>query len=130
MGSSYCFLKILLENGTEIIYEGEDGATPMFTTPRCAEKKLNAIDSLDAFLAFLNACKEEDYDDNSSIAFYKSLESIQSIDEIKSIFLDYGEIFDLGDYYGGSIEYHFKDKHFKKSSKPDKEWLSEVEGLF
>ena len=73
---------------------------------------------------------EANYDDNSSIAFYKSLESIQSIDEIKSIFLDYGEIFDLGDYYGGSMEYNFKDKHFKRSGKPNKEWLSEVEDLF
>ena len=130
--SSYCVMTVTLKNKNTITFEGEDGATPWFTTPRNANKKLLEIKSVDDLRKFIDACCEEpDLDACGIPEFYSEIKQIDSIDDVETISLEFAEFSSEDfDYYGGSFEYNFDTNEFKKTSKPDKAWLKEMREIY
>lgn len=129
--SSYCIMQVNLKSGKEITFVGEDGETPVFTeVPKDAKKRLTTMCSVEELVAFLEACKN-DATDNRSELFFDAVKNIEDIQNVASLFLDFGEFYtDDGDYYGGGFDFEFETKKYKKRNKPDKEWLEDIMEMY
>ena len=126
--SSYCFMTISLKDKTSIDFVGEDGATPTFQTAANAKKRLEAITSIAQLVEFLDDCCD---DSEAAADFFSQVNAIDGLENVTDVFLEFGEFFsEDADYYGGSFQFNFKTKTFKKTNKPDKDWLEDMFDIY
>ena len=126
--SSYCCMVVSMKDKTTIDYVGEDGDMPVFETPKNAKKSLTAISNISEFIAFLEDCCTDTY---AASLFFDRVKAIDDLDKVASVYLEFGEFSTEDcDYYGGSFNYDFESKAFKKRNQPNKDWLEDMMDMY
>ena len=133
--SSYCIMVIKCKDREEITFEIEDGEEVPYAEPETKKSlisSMSSIKSIHELVLFLKSCEAEEFEDDRPYEideFYSKIEQIDSIDEIKSVELSFGEFFE-GDFDGGSFEYDFETGEGKVSHKPDDDFVEEMLDIF
>ena len=133
--SSFCNLTILLKNGREITWAGENGDRPFFQVPKNADTLLPEVHSIDALVEFILKCASayEDFNwakEHYSVAckkFDASLRGVSDFENISTLSLSWAE-FDPSEGYVESelLEYDFGTRECTIKDDSDEDYIQEV----
>ena len=144
--SSYCNFTVKLKNKKEIKWDGEDGFDPIFFIPKKAKEQLQAIQSVDDLIRFVQACiagDDEDLNEEEAAKIYelqcrefdKELRTIESFEDVSSLEFSWGQYFpEDGDpedaCTGQSLSYNFTTGAMKVRRKAAKDFIAEMEDIY
>ena len=130
--SSFCVMTVKVCDKSVFVYSCEPYASPPFRLIDEAEKKLQSITNVAQLITFLQECDcnfeelVEWEEDPERLAFYESVKTIQNIEDVVAVSLNYGSWDSEGwdgenepEGYGGSFEYDFKTREYKECREID-----------
>lgn len=139
--SSFCVMSIELKNGNEIHWEDECcRARPIFQFSGRMEEKLKEICSVNDLVDFLTGCAKVSDMEKEFLAeckeFIASIRSIDSIDNIASLKMTWGEFLSDQGFSpnegcdGGQLTYQFDSGKCEIVHEPDEEFIDMMNDMF